>query len=650
LYFTRPTDLAAELRWQNASPVQLRKSTRIWLGILAVSVGALIVLKNVSGDSGCFGMFAAGLAVTACLVLLVRGALVLFRLIIRRTTLRLAFSYFLIGIVPIPLLAALLILGNYIEAHQFMATRVRREVTALGEAALRGSPPRVAVDASGRVIASDVPWLKIGAAAPWVGTIARPAFLGVNGRVWVAVPEPGNHAARLLAFDDPSQPWLQELANRTGYEVSASLEVSSRSERGFQVNVTDEKETKREKRISSTSPCARPSGAPPPGHGLWNGEWIHAFYLETAANAPAADQSGEQDVAIIRALSSPHNVEDQLFTQGVKDIARVVRAAFLGLSTVLLLVYIAAVAVAFVLVGSIARNVNRLTRAADAVSRGDYSVRIASRSRDQIGDLTRSFDAMAASIEQSVADRVERQKLDAELAMAATIQQKTLPPPEAELPGFRVQAHSDPSAEIGGDYYDYMTAPGGRNVAALGDVSGHGLPTGLLVGMAKAAIAILVETGHHDGELFARLNELICRSTDPRHYMTLGMLDYDPATRQGRLTNAGQLAPYRVTPSGAVDALELPAFPLGIFPGKTYPTREYSFGAGDRLVFFSDGLVEAVDANEEAFGFQRFERVLRDHAGGDAAQMRDALLAAVHAHAGSRPLDDDCTLLILTFT
>jgi serine phosphatase RsbU (regulator of sigma subunit) len=321
---------------------------------------------------------------------------------------------------------------------------------------------------------------------------------------------------------------------------------------------------------------------------------------------------------------------------------------FLGLTALLLVVYLAALAIAFVLAGSIARNVNRLTRAADRISRGDYSVRIASKSRDQIGDLTRSFDAMAASIEQSVADRVGRQKVDAEIAMAATIQQKTLPPPQAALPGFTVHAHSNPAAEIGGDYYDYMEAPGGRNVAALGDVSGHGLPTGLLVGMAKAAISTLLEADYRDGELFARVNELICRSTDPRHYMTLGLLDYDLRTRRGRLTNAGQLAPYHLS-KGVVAALELPAFPLGIFPGKTYPTSEHAFSSGDRLVFFSDGLVEATNANDEAFGFERFEEVLRSRPGADAPAIRDAILAAVRAHAGDRPFDDDCTLMVLTF-
>jgi sigma-B regulation protein RsbU (phosphoserine phosphatase) len=166
--------------------------------------------------------------------------------------------------------------------------------------------------------------------------------------------------------------------------------------------------------------------------------------------------------------------------------------------------------------------------------------------------------------------------------------------------------------------------------------------------MAKAGIATLVEAGHKDGELFARLNELIVRSTDPRHYMTLALLDYDPATRRGRLTNAGQLAPYRIS-NGAVAALELPAFPLGIFSGKTYPTAEHAFAPGDRLVFFSDGLVEAVDARDDAFGFQRFEDVLRANSAADAAAIRDALLAAVRAHTGGRPFDDDCTLMVLTF-
>src|SRR6476660_2570740 len=139
--------------------VTLRKSTRIWLGILAVGAGAYLILTHTAGGAGCFGGFALGLAIIAGLVLLARGAIALSRIIVRRTALRLAFSYFLIGIVPVPLLAALFLLGSYIVAHQFMATRVRREVTAVGEsAAAAQSLPRITADASGRVLSSDVAW------------------------------------------------------------------------------------------------------------------------------------------------------------------------------------------------------------------------------------------------------------------------------------------------------------------------------------------------------------------------------------------------------------------------------------------------------------------------------------------------------------
>ena len=81
-----------------------------------------------------------------------------------------------------------------------------------------------------------------------------------------------------------------------------------------------------------------------------------------------------------------------------------------------------------------------------------------------------------------------KQRIQSELAIARTIQHKLLPPPEATRPGFSVLAHFQPVAEIGGDYYDYIEMPDGRTAVALGDVSGHGLPTGLLVAMAKAAL------------------------------------------------------------------------------------------------------------------------------------------------------------------
>ncbi len=622
--------------------MSLKKSTRVWLGVFAVSAAGAAILHRVSPDAGCAPALLTVAAGVACLVLLGRGAVALFRVVVRRTALRLAFSYFLIGVVPIPLVAVLLSLASYIVAHQYMANRLRREITAVGEAAAARRADLPAVSApSGHVTASGVPWLKKGDPAPWVEALARPGFLVSGDRLWLAVPSDRRGEARLLELSDPAAPWLQELADRTGYEVGAEAEQASEDNQGFEVRTRTP--PPKESRVQEIAD-RRPQAAPPPGEGLWNREWIHAFYLETVLDAP---EGPRYDVAILTAKTSPRLLFSQLFSQGVAEIHRAFRIAFVSVSGILLVVYLAALAIAFVLVGSLVRNVNRLTRAAGAIARGDFSIRIQSKSRDQIGDLARSFDGMAESIQKLLVETAEKERLQSEIAIARTIQHNLLPPPEAALPGFQVLAHFEPVAEIGGDYYDYLPMGDGRTAIALGDVSGHGLPTGLLVAMAKAGLSTLLEAGHRDGELFGRMNELIHRSTDPRHFMTLALLAYDPATRRGRLTNAGQLAPYRIS-NGRVASLSLPGLPLGLFPDRTFPTQEYPFSAGDLVVFLTDGFVEAVDGDDEAFGFERLEALLARHAADGAAAMRDALLAALRAHTGDRPADDDRTLLILT--
>ncbi|MEP6995022.1 MAG: SpoIIE family protein phosphatase [Acidobacteriota bacterium] len=630
-----------------------RKSTWIWIGVLIAAIAAAAILGGTGNDNGCLHLLAVALIWSAAFVLVVRVLANLFRLVIRRLTLRLAFSYFLIGIVPIPLLATLLSLASYMVAHQFMANRLRREMTAVGEAALAadGNLPEIRADADGVIVRSGLSWLHAGEKAPWLSGLARPGFLASEDRLWLAIPA-GARSARVLDLSDPDTPGMQRLADLTGYEVAIEMGTAAAEKGGLSIFTHDEAESKRGIHVHTkggtpASPVRRPANARPAGGGPWGREWIHAFYLETVLNAVEKESHTGRNVAILQATTSPATLSDQLFAQGVAEIGRVFWIIFAVIAGILLLVYLVALAVAFSLVGSIARSVNRLTRAAEAVARGDFSLRIHSKSRDQIGDLARTFDGMADSIQRLLLVTARKERLEAEVAMARTIQHKLLPPAAATLPGFSVLAHFQPVAEIGGDYYDYLPMPDGRTAVALGDVSGHGLPTGLLVAMAKAALSTLLQAGHQSGDLFSRMNDLIHRSTEPRHYMTLCLLAYDAAKRRGTLTNAGQLPPYRIS-GGRVESLALPAFPLGLFPDKTFPSQEYTFAAGDVVVILSDGLVEAADALDEPFGFERFEAILREEGGNGAESLRNALLAAIAAHTGERPPEDDRTLVILT--
>ncbi len=491
--------------------MSLKRSTKIWLLLFAVSVAVTATIHSVRADLGCLGVLTAVLAFVSGAVLLAFGIAAAFRAIIRRLTLRLAFSYFLIGIVPIPLLAMLFFCLAYVTANQFIATRVRREVSVIveQEAARPGALPRVHVE-DGRIVSSDVPWLAPGDKAPWAAEVASPKPIISGEEVWIAAPAPDGLA--LLHLTDRSKPWLQRLADHTGYAVR--VEAGTAKARGEGFNFDSGVSRRKEGLV-------RPAARPAAGKGVLDSEWVGAIYLESAV-AGIGRKASERNAVLYLATASPRLLFTQLFTQGVPRLANVFRAVLMGLSVILLLVYLVALAIAFGLVGSIARNVNRLTRASQAIARGDFSVRVQSRSRDQIGDLARSFDGMASSIEGLLIQTTEKERLEGEIAIARTIQQKLLPPPEATLPGIALLAEFLPLAELGGDYYDYFSMPDGRSAVAVGDVSGHGLPTGLLVAMAKAGLSTLVESGLAGAALFTRLNDLIHRSTDSRNYMTPG--------------------------------------------------------------------------------------------------------------------------------
>jgi serine phosphatase RsbU (regulator of sigma subunit) len=615
--------------------VALRKSTRTWLAILA---GAVVVSVIDGGEDrlGVIGVLAGIAGFVACLVLVSRMIVAAFRLITRRLSLRLAFSYFLIGIVPIPLLAMLLFVCGYVIAHQFVATRTWREAPALAETE-RPTLPKVQVR-DGKVVSSDVAWLKPGDAVPWVAKLDTPKPVLEKGNVWIALKEgdPASPTVRLLHLNDPSNRWLQKLADRTGYSVR--VEPGRASSKGFEIDFKGSGS----KKVPQGS--VRPSNLPPAAKG---DEWIGAVYLEPVVASLEAEPGKDDNTVALIASTSPRVLFGQLFAQGIPGVAKIFRGVTFGLAGALLFVYLIALALAFVLVATITRNVNRMSRAAKGIGRGDFSVRVNTRSRDQIGDLARSFDGMADSIQKLLVETARKERLEGEIAVARTIQQKLLPAASAKLDGAGVLAHVESVAEIGGDYYDYLPVPDGRSAIVVGDVSGHGLPTGLLVAMAKAALATLIETGLTGAPLFARLNDLIYRSTDSRNYMTLALFVYDGKTRRGELTNAGQLAPYRIS-KGKVESLSLPSFPLGASGRSEFPSRAWDFEPGDRLVLLTDGLVECASPSGDPFGFERFEAILARESGSSDEKLRDAILSEIDAHTGSAPPDDDRTLVIVT--
>jgi serine phosphatase RsbU (regulator of sigma subunit) len=334
--------------------------------------------------------------------------------------------------------------------------------------------------------------------------------------------------------------------------------------------------------------------------------------------------------------------------EGGGYLGKLVKVIFV-LAGTLVFFYFIAVMFAAVLIYSITRAVNRIEKGTKAVERGDFSYRIAMRPHNQLGEMAQSFDRMTESIASLLANVAEKERLQSEIEIAATIQRNLLPKEGPLFRGVSFSAHFEPTTSIGGDYYDVFNLDKTRLAVAIGDVSGHGLSTGLVMAMVKAAMTTLVEEGADEVSLFRRLNELVYRSTERRAFMTLAFTIFDLERGTLRHTNAGHLYPYLLRGSEPPVGIEVPSLPLGVRSQIATRTAEVELHEGDAIVYLSDGIVEAQDESGDPFGFDQLEALLASADDRSPSAIRDRILEAVARHSGTRPADDDRTIMVLRF-
>lgn len=312
----------------------------------------------------------------------------------------------------------------------------------------------------------------------------------------------------------------------------------------------------------------------------------------------------------------------------------------------LLGVYAVASLIAVVLILGLSRAVNRLTKATAAVQAGNFSVRVPTRRQDQVGALQRSFNEMTAHLEELVAQATQKEILEKEVGIAREVQRGLLP---QRLPAHEAADWAtlfEPSAALGGDYFDLIELPDGRVAVIIADVSGHGLSSGLRMSMLKAGLTLLLPQRTDPQWVFTQLDQLVRSGPSSRFFVTACLALIDFKTGQVELTNAGHPPTYLLR-QGRVEEIALASSPLGGL-GRGYARKDFQLEPGDLLVWLSDGLIEAQNPAGELFGYERVSQVLAA-ATPTAEGVRHALVRAVEAHAQGQPVGDDRTLLVLRY-
>lgn len=239
----------------------------------------------------------------------------------------------------------------------------------------------------------------------------------------------------------------------------------------------------------------------------------------------------------------------------------------------------------------------------------------------------------------------ERERIEQELRTAQAIQHAFLPKDVPVLPGWQIAPYYHPAREVGGDFYDFLLFADGRLGLIIGDVTGKGIPAALVMATVHTMLRTAVQEIASPGAVLARVNDLLAAEIPAGMFVTCFYALLDP--KNGRLwyANAGHEPPYRQDGQNAAE-LWATGMPLGLMPGSCYEEYEAALAPGESLLFYSDGLVEAHNAQHEMFGFQRLQTLLTRNAG--AASRIDFLLRELNNFTGEGwEQEDDVTLVTL---
>ena len=268
---------------------------------------------------------------------------------------------------------------------------------------------------------------------------------------------------------------------------------------------------------------------------------------------------------------------------------------------------------------------------------------------DHLKVLTTLASVAAIRVENTrlVEARLERERLERELALASEIQQRFQPTAPPHVEGYELQGISFPCYEIGGDYYDFIEREDGRLVIALGDVSGKGTAAALLMSSLHAAVH--AQSASHDSlsATISAVNRYLADNIPANRFVTLFYAELDPVTGALSFLNAGHNPPLIVHSAGTVEQLASGGLPLGIKPDAEYREGRTQLQPGDVLVIYSDGVTEAVSPTGEEFGATRLYEVVARNVNASAAGIRDRIESSLTKFAQGTSAADDITLVIV---
>ncbi len=266
--------------------------------------------------------------------------------------------------------------------------------------------------------------------------------------------------------------------------------------------------------------------------------------------------------------------------------------------------------------------------------------------RDYVEESRLQMDYTACVCIEHLSGR-ERAQLENDLELSQKVQKALLPHNVPEIHGLEVAAFSQPARIVGGDYFDFVRMRDGSHAIVIADVMGKGMPASMLMASLQASLHIISPENTEPAEVVARLNHLFCHNIRLTKFVTLFFARYNEANGMLTYCNAGHNPPLVHRADGIMEPLLPTGAAIGLIEQTTFSQNAITLRKGDRVLLYTDGVVESMNGEQELFGQERLENLLHENSGSSVQAMIGMLKEKLHKFAGTTTPSDDTTVIAL---
>jgi sigma-B regulation protein RsbU (phosphoserine phosphatase) len=307
------------------------------------------------------------------------------------------------------------------------------------------------------------------------------------------------------------------------------------------------------------------------------------------------------------------------------------------------------------------RPLRQLKQGTLALAGGQFGHTISLASRDELGDLAEAFNRMSLQLKQLYREQAERERLQHELKIAQQVQRAIFPAEIPHIPGLTIAAVCLPHRETSGDFYDLLPLAEGQVGVVVGDVSGKSIPAAMVMVATQSIVrAEAYNNLASPGQVLDKSNTILAQKIVPGMFSAVSYACIDAPRREIVWANAGQIYPFLLhRPLPSELQTEYPRYletqgislPLGMDASLSYQTHHLSLAPDDMLLFYTDGIVEAMNPARQIYGFERLETLVRSLVADLSPQtLLEAVLADVALFTGPAEQHDDMTMVAVKLT